>query len=109
MKVISSKYLIFRNKDFLESNSYNLSEVVIRPGENPAERIMKKVIAERDANNPEGDRSFNYKSYNKFVFTTDIDSTKLAVKAQQDTSMREMAKFFAESHLIKKVNCAKKL
>ncbi|MEN9348107.1 MAG: hypothetical protein RLZZ77_1618 [Bacteroidota bacterium] len=98
------KTVVFAGQDpqdyFLKSNSYNLSEVVIRPGENPAERIMKKVIAERDANNPEGDRSFNYKSYNKFVFTTDIDSTKLAAKAQQDTSMREMAKFFAESHLM---------
>lgn len=85
---------------YLKSNSYNLSEVVIKPGENPAERIMRKVIAQRDVNNPEGDRSFSYKSYNKFVFTPDIDSTLLANKAAKDTTMKEMAKFFGQSHLM---------
>lgn len=85
---------------FLKANSYNLSEVVILPGENPAERIMRKVIAQRDVNNPEGDRSFSYRSYNKFVFTPDIDSTLLANKAKKDTTMKGMAEFFGQSHLM---------
>ncbi|NDI98434.1 carboxypeptidase-like regulatory domain-containing protein [Flavobacterium sp. LaA7.5] len=45
-----------------------LKELVINPGENPANAIMRKVIANKERNNPENIGSFRYRSYNKVVF-----------------------------------------
>lgn len=44
-----------------------LEEVVLSPDENPALAIMRKVIANKDLNNPENLNSFDYKSYNKII------------------------------------------
>lgn len=60
----------------LESQTFDLSEVVILPGENPAHRIMRKVYENRKKNNPENLRAFTYNSYNKFVFKSDTNKTK---------------------------------
>jgi hypothetical protein len=65
----------------LKRTQFNLREVVILPGINPADLIMEKVIANRDINNPEKSVSFTYESYNKFtmgltepiMFSTDED------------------------------------
>ncbi|MBI5218807.1 MAG: carboxypeptidase-like regulatory domain-containing protein [Bacteroidia bacterium] len=54
----------------------NLNEVTVFPGENPAHRIIKKVIENRDINNPEKMTSFAYTSYNKMFFTFNIDDLK---------------------------------
>lgn len=63
-----------------------LDEVVITPGENPANIIMRKVIANKDINNPENIASFRYKCYNKviydFKFKDKNDSIKLKTKLQ---------------------------
>lgn len=45
-----------------------LAEVVIRAGENPAERIINAAIANKDNNNPERSFGFRYESYNKLYF-----------------------------------------
>jgi hypothetical protein len=84
----------------LKSNHVDLNEVVIRPGVNPAEIIMQKVIDAKGKNDPEGDRSFSYKSYNKFVFKLDIDSTKLTADQLSDTSFTGMLDFFSDSHIM---------
>ena len=42
--------------------------MVIRSGENPANRIIRKVIQNKDINNPEKVSSFKYTSYNKIVY-----------------------------------------
>ncbi len=51
-----------------------LNEIVIRPGVNPAERIIRKAIENRKVNNPESDLAFTYDSYNKLVFGANPDS-----------------------------------
>ena len=58
----------------LEKSSYNLREVEIVPGENPAHRIIKRAVANRNQNNPEKASEFYYESYNKLVFTVPLDS-----------------------------------
>ena len=58
----------------LKQQKYLLQEVVITPGENPAHRIIRKVIANKDLNNPEKLSSFTYTSYNKMYLTIDVDS-----------------------------------
>lgn len=52
-----------------------IKEVQVIAGENPANRIINKVIQNKDKNNPEKLTSFRYMSYNKFVFTGKDDST----------------------------------
>ncbi len=51
-----------------------IKEVQVIAGENPANKIIKKVYENKDKNNPEKLRSFRYMSYNKFVFTGKEDS-----------------------------------
>lgn len=60
----------------LTKSSYNLEEVVVLPGVNPAHRIINLAIANRDLNNPEKATDFFYESYNKMVFTTPIDTSR---------------------------------
>ena len=60
----------------LVKKSYSLRAVEVFPGENPAHRIIHKVYDNRDLNNPEKNGSFTYETYNKFVVTADIDTTK---------------------------------
>ena len=64
----------------LEESKVNLDEAVILPGENPAHRIIQKVIDNRKINSPEGNFNFTYDSYNKLVFTMLIDSAKVYTK-----------------------------
>jgi len=58
-------------KIYLKKTSLELDEVVIIAGENPAHRIIRHVIENRDANDPEKLQSFSYTSYDKMVFTVD--------------------------------------
>ena len=62
--------------------SNELKEVVISNGENPANAIMRKVIANKEMNDPENITSFTYRSYNKTVFDIKFKNAKdsLAVK-----------------------------
>ena len=47
-------------------NADNLiSEVTIAAGENPADRLIRRVVAQKDHNNPEKLTSFQCKTYNK--------------------------------------------
>lgn len=52
-----------------------LNEVVLSATDNPANRIIRKVIANKEENNPENIRSFTYKSYNKTIFDYKTDKT----------------------------------
>jgi hypothetical protein len=52
----------------LEPENIQLREVIIRPGENPAHRIMREVIAHKKDNNPDRVESYQYNVYNKIEF-----------------------------------------
>lgn len=58
---------------------YNLNEIAVMPGENPANRILNKAIANKDRNNPEKLPEFSYLSYNRLHFTLEY-SKKTPVK-----------------------------
>ena len=92
------------NKDIvisLEPQLYDIDEVKVVPGINPAHRIIDLVYKFRDFNNPKKIRSFSYSSYNKLYITADIpqilkdslqipnnlaiDSSLLAIKELTDT------------------------
>jgi hypothetical protein len=52
----------------LVAEGYNLGEVVINPGENPAHRIIRNVIANKPFNNKRKLEAYQYESYNKVEF-----------------------------------------
>ncbi len=84
----------------LKPKAIDLSEVVIRPGLNPALRIVENVIENRDRNNPESIENYSMKAYDKLVFTIHEDSlAKKRDKLESDTSFRELVKFFDKQHL----------
>jgi len=85
----------------LTPKSNVLSEITIRPGVNPAERIIQKAIENKDVNNPEAQTAFTYNSYNKLVFGAIIDSTLLCdtLPIKLDTNARNAINFFKQQHL----------
>jgi hypothetical protein len=60
---------IFQRIDFaLDPNEVMLEEVVILPGENPAEVILRKVIENKDVNNSKEFEAYQYEVYTKIEF-----------------------------------------
>ncbi len=73
-----SKEIQLSGKDFLiiymSATTFQLEEVKILPGENPAHRIIKKVVDNRTQLNPEKSMDFTYDSYSKLYVTAEMDS-----------------------------------
>lgn len=70
INVTGKKYIAIE----LKSTNYELMEFKVLPGENPAHRIIKKVVENRKINDPEKSLNFKYDSYTKLYFTAQIDS-----------------------------------
>jgi hypothetical protein len=49
----------------LKTANINLSEVVIKPGENPAEILLRKIIKNKENNDCEKLEAYQYETYNK--------------------------------------------
>ena len=49
----------------LDADNYELGEIVVHPGENPAWRIMRNVAANRKKNDPDRFDSYSFEVYNK--------------------------------------------
>ena len=69
---------VLNNKKFytvlLSDKTDNLKEVIIS-NENPALAILRKVIANKNSNNPQKKlNSFDYKTYNRLIVTANPDS-----------------------------------
>lgn len=64
-----------------------LDEVVILPGENPANRIIREVIAHKDQNNPKKIASYSYQSYNKVIY--DMKSTDSLFSATMKKDLQD--------------------
>jgi len=83
----------------LKEKTYELSEVEIFPGVNPAHRIIQNVIDNRDLNNPEKLNSFTYTSYDKMIVTLDADSLMLKDSSLLDSSERKMRQFLEKQDI----------
>lgn len=70
----------------LKPTSYNLKEVYVRPGINPAHRIINEVYRNRESNNPERLPEFRYNSYNKMFFTATRDTIKPKANSLTDST-----------------------
>jgi hypothetical protein len=94
--------LVENGKIYLKSKAQNVQEVVVKPGVNPAERIMAQVIANRMKNHPFENDGFISKQYSKFVFDLDDASRKIledTVVDPTDTNLYSMKQFFGRQHL----------
>lgn len=72
--------------------SHELQTVEVTAGENPAFEIIRRVIRNRDKNNPENLRSFSYKAYHKFYATAESET-----ELPSDTT--KFASFIRNNHL----------
>lgn len=63
--------------------SFELTEVTVDAGENPAHRIIDSVMAHRRENNPDNLQAYTYSMYDKMAFT--IDSTALGKQRSDST------------------------
>lgn len=83
----------------LNSKIFDLEEVKIFPGENPAHRIINNVIANRDLNNPSKLNAFTYTSYDKMVLTVDADSIMKKDSVLLDTNELKVRKFLEKQDM----------
>lgn len=80
-----------------------LRPVEVLPGENPAHRIIKRVYANRKANDGLRNRAHRYTSYAKTIFTAALDSALLNDPerlAALDSSDQRMMDFLEKNHLL---------
>ena len=73
----------------LNPDKFSLNEVVVRPGENPAHRIINNAIANRAKNNPDNRKSYSCVIYNKLTAEMTVDSVidpTLYAKVRKDTA-----------------------
>lgn len=81
---------------------FELEEVELVARENPAHRIIRRAIANKNINNPENLNSFSYTSYSKFIITSDPDNIPEApdtLWTSQDSSRNELKQRLLKSHL----------
>ena len=67
--------------------TFELGEVTVEAGENPAHRIIDSLMTHRKANNPNSLYSYSYNIYDKMVIT--IDSSSFGQAVANDTAMEK--------------------
>ena len=94
----------------LVPTAYNIDEVVIFPGVNPAHRIIKKAVENKKQNRPESLDAFEYTTYNKLIFTFEfgiidgndtinsLDTTK-EILSLRDSTLLKAQEFKEKQHL----------
>ena len=84
----------------LKQTNYELPEYVVLPGINPAHRIIENAVNNNDVNNPEKLSSFSYTSYDKMIFTMDLDSLPMGADTlEADTSDMNMREYLDKYHI----------
>jgi len=70
------KKILERNKKLvvkLKPKVFDIDEITVFAKENPAHRIIKKVVENSNLNKPENLEFYSYTAYNKSVFTFNLD------------------------------------
>ncbi len=85
----------------LTPKSFQLGEVTVEAGENPAHRIIDSVLAHRKENNPNSLDSYRYNIYDQMVFTIDSsDFGKTLATAPKTESMSFFDSLLKKSDLM---------
>ncbi|MFL5765863.1 MAG: DUF5686 family protein [Bacteroidia bacterium] len=103
----SYKYSTEGNNDHvvikMKKAAYDLNIVTVKPGENPAHRIIKLASKNRDQNNPEKVESYTCSTYSKTYW--DLVYNEDEIKSKSDSakidSLKSQLRLFSEnSHLL---------
>lgn len=78
---------------------FDLNEVNIFPGENPAHRIINLVVEHRDENNPNKLKAFSYVSYDKMILTVDADTLMKKDTSILDANEKQARAFLSKQDL----------
>lgn len=70
----------------LREGTVALGEVLVRPGENPAWVIMRRMVAHKDQNNPAGLTAYEYDSYTKI----EADLTHLSERLRRQRVIKQV-------------------
>jgi len=110
-----SIHLIKNGIVLMQEKNYKINEVIVFPGENPAHRIIKKVVTNRKLNNPGKLKTYSYTAYHKMIFTIDmknaqkfINDTSGIGKSKKDSSTIKMKEFLDKQHLFLMESISKK-
>ncbi len=79
----------------LTSKGIELNQITIYPGENPAHRIIKLAVENRENNNPNKYDQYTYDSYNKMIFS--MDTIPTTNNPEEDAALE---KFLRENHIL---------
>ena len=79
----------------LKPMTFELDEVTVEAGENPAHRIIDSLMAHRKANNPNSLNSYSYNIYDKMVIT--VDSSSFGQAIANDTAMEMTSLHYFDS------------
>jgi len=86
----------------LKGTAYEFEEVTVVAGENPAHRIIRKVVKNRDLNAPEKMDSYTCRMYNKMAAGYILETEKMkAHYIEKDTSKKMIKKlynYYSKSH-----------
>ncbi|MFN8258214.1 MAG: DUF5686 family protein, partial [Bacteroidales bacterium] len=85
----------------LNKKLFEINEVLVFPGENPAHGIIRKVLENKKQNKPENLDKYSYTSYNKIIFTLDMEKARQIYSDSEkiDSDYVKMKKF-SESQYI---------
>src|SRR5690554_4822932 len=90
--------LIKNPKVYMVPDAQVYDEVTIRPGENPAHRIIRNVMVNKTKNDPLKNNSFTYDSYSKFYVTGELAEGVLK-DTISDTTVIEAFDLFDRQYL----------
>ena len=76
----------------MSNTAYHFEEVVVIAGENPAHRIIRKAMENRDKNDPEKLASYQCQTYSKIAMTFVPKEAELEAYYQQKDTMRKWVK-----------------
>ncbi len=88
----------------LKRSTNQLSEVKVYPGENPADRIIKNVVANRKENDPANLPYFTYNAYEKTIFTLEEDTSITNKRSTEDTTVVAIRKLMEKQHIMMSEN-----
>ncbi len=77
----------------------DVEEVVVVAGENPAHRIMRKVIDRRKINHPVKNDAFTYRSYSKFKIDINPEAIAEIPEETTDSNLIDMRDFSEDQHI----------
>ena len=110
-----SIHIIHKGIVQMTEQNYKIDEVIVLPGENPAHRIINKVVSNRKLNNPDKLSSYSYTAYHKMVFTIDVKDTQKNAgdtsdigELEKDSTSIKMKEFLDKQHLFLMESVSKK-